>query len=52
LVDTFTEQFEYHANIDDVTKGQHEGKPSDDLTNVRMHFIQDNEAIEATEVQR
>jgi hypothetical protein len=43
--------YEYESNIDDITKGAIGDVTSEALTNVRVHFIKDNEPIEASVVQ-
>jgi hypothetical protein len=53
ILDLFKAEFNFECNIDEVVPATDEnGVAIDNLTNVRVHFIKDNEAISAEEIQR
>lgn len=45
-----TNFYEFECNIDDVVKAEVNGVALDTTTNMRAHFIKDNEAIEASQI--
>ena len=47
---TFTNQFTYVCNIDDVQSSDLSPELANQLTNVRAHFIDNNEAVEAEKI--
>lgn len=47
VAQTLTRFYEYECYIDDIQKAVINSVAQDTITNVRAHFIQNNEAIEA-----
>lgn len=55
LKEEFTKHYEMECNIDDVVQGSIEGSTraaGDSVTDVRAHFIQNDEAVEAVVIQQ
>lgn len=45
-----TNFYGFECNIDDIVKAEVNGVAQETTTNMRAHFIKDNEAIEATQI--
>lgn len=50
LARLLTDFYEFECNIDDIVKAEVNGVAQDTTTNMRAHFIRDNEAIEASQI--
>lgn len=51
ISEVFTGAYKYDCNIDDIVTADVEGVAQDTLSNLRAHFIKDNEAIDASKIQ-
>lgn len=52
IIRTLRDFYGYECNIDDILKAEINNVAQENITNVRAHFINNNEAVEASEILR